>query len=703
VGETNKLKSIALQLLKRSVGQDAVFRPDQWEAIDSLLFKKKTLVVEKTGWGKSFVYFIAAKILRDQGNGITLLISPLLSLMRNQIEAAEKIGLKALTINSMNQNDWSQIEEEIFTGNCDLLLISPERLANESFRKNILNAITENNGIGMLVVDEAHCISDWGHDFRPDYRRIVRIVENLPANIPLLATTATANDRVINDIKEQIGDDLFIIRGPLIRESLKIQVIKIADQAERLAWLYENINKMPGSGIIYCLTKNDCNRVAKWLRSKGVNALEYHTDLSSNGTEQKLLEEEREAMLMNNDIKVLVATVKIGMGFDKPDIGFVIHYQRPGSLVAYYQQIGRAGRKLETAYVILLNGEEDDAIQEYFIESAFPGDEEIQKVLNIIEESVYGVSKNELYKKLNMRIRRIDNCLKVLEIDRVISKENSTYTRTPIKWTPDMQRCERVTEQRYHELRKMKEFVNLTTCYMRLISEELDAPDKHNCNRCSNCERAKFFDDSVQDANVIEAVNYLRGGYIELTPRKQWPAGIIDETKKAIPPEHQNEEGRILCSYGDAGWGKYVKEDKYKNGYFRDELVDAAADLIKYKWEKESEPTWATSVPSLRNPELVKNFTRRLSEKLGIPYIEAIIKNHETSPQKQMENSYQQAKNVEKAFTVQNIKANEPVLLVDDVVDSKWTMTICGKELRSNGAGEVYPFALASAVEGVIE
>ncbi|MDW7730391.1 MAG: RecQ family ATP-dependent DNA helicase, partial [Bacillota bacterium] len=488
------MKTVALNLLKKAIGQDATFRPDQWEAIEALLLRKKTLVVEKTGWGKSMVYFIAAKILRDQGFGVTLLISPLLSLMRNQIEAAEKMGLQALTINSMNQNDWPQIEEGIMAGNCDLLIISPERLANESFRKNILNAITENNGIGMLVVDEAHCISDWGHDFRPDYRRIVRIVDNLPVNIPLLATTATANDRVINDIKEQLGDDLFIIRGPLIRESLKIQVIKIADQAERLAWLYENINRMPGSGIIYCLTKNDCNRVAKWLRGKGVNALEYHTYLSSNSNEQKQLEEEREDMLMNNEIKVLVATVKIGMGFDKPDIGFVIHYQRPGSLVAYYQQIGRAGRKLETAYVILLNGQEDDAIQEYFIESAFPGDEEIQKVLNVIKDSDHGVRKSELHKHLNMRTGRIDNCLKVLEIDRVISKENSTYTRTPIKWTPDVQRCERVTEQRYHELQKMKDFVELTTCYMRLISEELDAPDKDNCNRCSNCEGVKFFD-----------------------------------------------------------------------------------------------------------------------------------------------------------------------------------------------------------------
>jgi len=694
------LKTAALNLLKKAVGREAQFRPDQWEAIEAVLSKRKTLVVERTGWGKSIVYFIAAKILRDEGHGISLLISPLLSLMRNQIEAAEKIGLKALTINSTNLNDWPQIEEDILSGNCDLLLISPERLANENFRNNILNAVSENRGIGMLVVDEAHCISDWGHDFRPDYRRIVRIVNNLPSNVPLLATTATANDRVINDIKEQLGEDLLILRGSLIRESLKIQVIKIADQSERLAWLDQNINKMPGSGIIYCLTKSDCNRVARWLRSKGINALEYHTELSSNKEEQKYLEEEREELLLNNDIKVLVATVKIGMGFDKPDLGFVVHYQRPGSLVAYYQQIGRAGRNLDTAYVVLLNGQEDDEIQEYFIEKAFPDDQEIQKVLTVIEDSAYGISRSDLYKLLNMRTGRIENCLKILEIDRVISREKSIYTRTPIKWAPDTQRSKRVTEQRYQELQKMKDFVDLKTCYMKLISEELDAPDQRNCNRCSNCEGVRFFDDTVGDENAIDAVNYLRGGFIELSPRKRWPAGIADEKAKAIPREYQNEIGRILCSYGDAGWGKYVKEDKNNNGYYRDELVDAAADLIKYNWAKEQEPTWVTAVPSLRNPELVKNFAQRLSDKLCLPYVEAIIKNKEVSQQKLMENSYQQANNIKGAFAVKAVREDEPVLLIDDLVDSKWTMTICGKELRSNGAGKVYPFALASATEG---
>ncbi len=696
------MRERALFLLKQAVGEDAEFRQDQWKAIEAAISGKKTLVVERTGWGKSIVYFIATKLLREKGNGLTILISPLLSLMRNQIEAAEKIGLRALTINSNNKEDWPEVEGYILRGACDILLISPERLANEDFRTRILNNITIDGGIGMLVVDEAHCISDWGHDFRPDYRRIVRIVNNLPSNIPLLATTATANDRVVNDIKEQLGEDLYTIRGPLTRESLKIQVIKLENQSERLAWLYENINNIPGSGIIYCLTKNDCNRVSQWLKNKGIEALEYHTSLDF-GPNQKILEEERENMLMNNEIKVLVATIKMGMGYDKPDLGFVIHYQRPGSLVAYYQQIGRAGRKLDTAYTVLLNGVEDDEIQEYFIKSAFPTDKEIQEVLNVIEDSNFGVNKSEIYKTLNMSTGRIDNCLKMLEIDRVITKEKNKYTRTTIKWIPDYERSRNVTAKRYDELDKMKNFVNLKGCYMKYISEELDDPIKKDCGRCSNCEGRNFFKDKVEDKNVIDAEKFLRGEILVLRPRKQWPEGIVAETRKKIPKEHQNEEGRVLCNYGDSGWGKYVKEDKYINNYFREELVDATVDLIKNKWNKETEPTWVTSVPSLRRPELVKSFAKRVAEKLGVPYIEAIVKTQDTKEQKYMKNSYKQTKNAQNGFVLANVLKNQPVLLIDDMVDSKWTMTICGEILRRNGSGEVYPFAIASTAEGGLD
>lgn len=694
------MKERALELLKQAVGEEAEFREDQWEAIDAALNGKKTLVVEKTGWGKSIVYFIATKLLRESGKGLTILISPLLSLMRNQIEAAEKIGLRALTINSNNEADWSNIEGDIINGNCDLLIISPERLGNDQFRNNVITNIMDNKGIGMFVVDEAHCISDWGHDFRPDYRRIVRIVKNLPDNIPLLATTATANNRVVNDIKEQLGEELNIIRGPLIRESLKIQVIKLKDQSERLAWLYENIENIPGSGIIYCLTKNDCNRVTSWLRSKNINALEYHTSLSSDSKEQRILEEQRENMLMNNSIKVLVSTIKIGMGFDKPDLGFVIHYQRPGSIVAYYQQIGRAGRKLDTAYTILLNGKEDDEIQEYFISSAFPSQEEMEEVLDVISNSHLGLKKNEIYKSLNIRSGRIDNCLKMLEIDMAITRNKYTYIRTPIEWKADHIRSKKVTDQRYNELSKMSEFVDYRGCYMEFISEELDDPHKMKCGRCANCQGENFFSSIVNHNNIIDAIKFLKGQYLTITPRKQWPGGIVSESKKNIEKVFQNQEGRVLCSYGDAGWGKIVKEDKYINGYFREELVDESVDLIKNRWVKEDEPTWVTSVPSLRRPELVRDFAQRVAKKLGLPYIDAIVKHTETEEQKHMNNSYQQVNNVINSLHVERVIKDNPVLLIDDMVDSKWTLTICGARLRESGSGEVYPFAIASTAEG---
>lgn len=688
------MKSRGLTLLKSMLGEKAEFRNDQWESIESVFECKKTLVVQRTGWGKSIVYFIATKLLREQGKGPTLLISPLLSLMRNQIETAKRIGIKAETINSDNADEWEGVGQSLIQGDCDILLLSPERLGNEDFITRVLPFIK--GGIGMFVVDEAHCISDWGHDFRPDYRRIVRIINTLPPNVPVLATTATANKRVVDDIKEQLGKDLRVIRGPLIRESLRLQTIKLNDQAERLAWIYENINKIEGSGIIYCLTTSDCNKVAKWLRNKGINALEYHTRLSEDREEQRRMREEREQMLMNNKVKALVATIALGMGYDKPDLAFVIHYQRPGSLVEYYQQIGRAGRSLDNAYAILLNGKEDDEIQEYFINSAFPTQEEMQKVVEVIENSLIGLKENEILKELNMSQGRLRNCLKLLTIEGIISREQSIYSRTLNPWKPDLERSKRVTRQRYYELEKMKEFVDTDICYMRFISQQLDDPYVNDCGKCSNCLGEKYFEERVKEENVLDAVKFLQGEYLEIKPRKMWPAGVIATKGKKIPEAQQNKIGKTLCTYGDAGWGKYVKEDKYENNYFREELVDASVDLIKNHWEKDSKPKWITSIPSIRRPELVKSFAQRVAQKLGLPYLDVIQKVKNTPQQKIMQNSYQQSKNALEGFCIVGKCSTEPVLLIDDMVDSGWTLTVCGVLLKQAGAGDVYPFALAS-------
>lgn len=407
-------KGYTLALLRKMIGEDKDFRPGQWEAIETVAIKKqRALVVQCTGWGKSLVYFLATKLLREQGAGPTVLISPLLSLMRNQIEMAERIGIRAYTINSANKAEWEAIESALGRNECDLMLISPERLNNDHFLNEVLPKIS--GRIGLFVVDEAHCISDWGHDFRPDYLRIVRIIQMLPKGIPVLGTTATANDRVVADVQTQLGPGLTVLRGSLARESLRLQNIRLINQSERLAWLAENLPKFQGSGIIYCLTVADTERVTGWLKRKGFSAEAYHA-----GNDGKMDRPALEQAFLNNEIKILVATVALGMGFDKPDIDFVIHFQRPGSVVAYYQQVGRAGRAVDKSYGILLNGSEDDEIQNYFIDSAFPSLNVFQDILRVLEASE-GMSFFEILSNVNTSTSKAEKAIKLLEVDVAIA------------------------------------------------------------------------------------------------------------------------------------------------------------------------------------------------------------------------------------------------------------------------------------------
>ncbi len=412
----NSTKQHAVDLLHQMIGPDKQFRDGQWEAVEVIAIKKsRALVVQRTGWGKSLVYFLATKLLREAGAGPTILISPLLSLMRNQIEMASRIGIQAYTINSANKQEWGAVEDALARDECDLMLISPERLNNEHFLKQVLPQLS--GRIGLFVVDEAHCISDWGHDFRPDYRRIVRILQMLPKNVPVLGTTATANDRVIADVQAQLGPELTILRGPLTRESLRLQNIKVASQSERLAWLAENLPKFhDGSGIVYCLTVADTEHVAAWLKQKGFSAEAYHA-----GEDRLIDRQALEDAFLNNHIKILVATVALGMGFDKPDINFVIHFQRPGSVVAYYQQVGRAGRAVEKSYGILLNGLEDDEIQEYFIESAFPSVPVFQEILHVLEQNE-SLSLSEILSRVNITKSNAEKALKLLEVDGAVGQ-----------------------------------------------------------------------------------------------------------------------------------------------------------------------------------------------------------------------------------------------------------------------------------------
>ncbi len=678
----------AIKCLKQMFGGQASFREGQREAIELALQNKKALIVQQTGWGKSIVYFIATKILRSRGKGPTILISPLLSLVRNQIDSASSLGIVAESINSQNVDQWDAVKEKLKLDTCDILLISPEQLANRDRFNELMSYIKK--GFGLFVVDEAHCISDWGHDFRPDYRRITNIIKTIPPNVPVIATTATANQRVVEDISYQLGD-IEVVRGPLVRESLRLQVIKLNDQAERMAWLVENVPKMPGVGIIYCLTVSDCYKVSKWLQKNGINARAYTGQLEAE--ERKLIED----LFMQNGVKCLVATIALGMGYDKADIGFVIHYQRPGNVVSYYQQIGRAGRKLDNAYAVLLNGIEDDEIQEYFINTAFPTQAEMRDVVSVIEHSVNGLKQNQILRSVNMRANRLEKCIKYLEVENVISKgKDGNYYRTVNEWSPDLSKSKMVTERRYEELQEMKQFVDLEKCYMQFIAQKLDDPYAKECGKCSVCTGNKIFPTSVEQRIVVEAVKFLKGEFIVIEKRKQWPAGIMAETQKKIPSELQVEDGRALCSFGDAGWGKFIHDDKYVNNYFREELVDASADLISEWLHDKLDHMCVAYIPSLSKPELVKSFAHRVAKKLNIQCLDILEKTKKTRPQKELENSAYQCQNAFSGFSVIEDCTNLNILLIDDMVDSKWTLTVCGYMLKEKGAGLVYPFAIAS-------
>lgn len=693
-------KTEGLKLLRKSLNNsDAQFREGQWEAIDSLVNdKKKLLVVQRTGWGKSSVYFISTRILRDRGKGTTIIISPLLALMRNQVEAAERLGLKAISINSTNVEEWESCKEAVLNNEIDVLLISPERLANEIFMENILRPIADK--IGLFVVDEAHCISDWGHDFRPDYRRIVSILKFMPGGMPILGTTATANNRVCEDIVSQLGD-IEIIRGTLTRESLVLQNITLKDQDSRLAWLKQNVPNLPGNGIIYTLTKRDAKLVTEWLIECDIEAAYYYSDAIDNNFENSnQYRQYVEDALYNNEIKVLVATSALGMGYDKPDLGFVVHYQAPSSIIAYYQQVGRAGRAIEKAYGILLSGQEDSDIHAYFRQSAFPPEDRVQEILDLIEEKD-GLSVYELMKHLNLRKGQIEQVLKYLSVEESspVIKIGTKWTRTAVDYKMDSQKVFRLTNQRLNEWNEVQDYINTDGCLMNYLQKSLDDPISSTCGKCANCEHSAKISAEILHDNGVSAALFLKHSEFDIFLKIKIASDALAKYgfKGNLPTSLRGQTGKSLSRWGDAGWGKVVAQDKHNN-HFRDELVDAFVEMIQERWLlRDYMPTWVTCIPSFRRPELVPSFAQRVADKLGLPFIPVIEKLEETAPQKEQENSYFQCKNLDGVFKINgDVKLNEPVLLIDDAIDSGWTLTIACALLRQSGTGLVYPATLTS-------
>lgn len=685
----------SIQLLRLGTQNPrAEFRDGQEEAIRHVVEGRgRLLVVQKTGWGKSSVYFIATKLLREQGLGPTILISPLLALMRNQISAAERMGVRAVTIHSGNRDDWSAIEGAITRNEVDILLIHPKRLMNDQFNTQVLARIAAT--VSMVVIDEAHCISDWGHDFVPEYRLIERRIRLLPQNVRVLATTATANNRVMADLQTVLGPNLAVSRGDLSRSTLLLQTMRMPSQAERLAWLATHLPTIPGSGIIYALTQRDAERVAEWLRMRGLAAEAYHSGLAperANALEDALLA---------NEVKALVATTKLGMGFDKPDLAFVIHYQTPGSVVAYYQQVGRAGRNLPAvlhgAHGVLLSGREETNITSFFIESAFPTRDEVAAVLAALGAEADGLSVNGLMERVNVSFGRIEKALLLLSLESPspIAKQGSKWTLTAANLSDEFwQRAERLTALRQTEQAQMQEYAQLQNGHMEFLIRALDGdPDSYHAPNLAPLSS------TVDERVAREAVAFLRRTSLPLEPRKRWPpgglAGLGVRGNTNIAPAQNLQPGKILCMWGDAGWGESVRLGKNRDGHFSDDLVTVCAALIR-EWAPAPAPQWVTSIPSIRHPNLVPDFAQRLAAALNLPFHSVLQKTDARPPQKEMANSSQQARNVDGSLRIHGNVPTGPVLLVDDMVDSRWTLTVAAYLLTSNGSGPVYPMALAS-------
>lgn len=683
VVKNNEIFSEASDIIKELYGSNATFRDGQYEAIETTLLNSRTLVVQKTGWGKSLVYFTCTKILRKQKKGVTIVVSPLLVLMENQVDAAKKLGLKCEVLNSTVKDRRTEIIHSLIKDELDLILVTPETLFKDDIQTHLRNI-----KIGLFVIDEAHCISDWGHDFRLEYSNLYKVLGRLPDNVPILATTATANNRVINDLKSQLGSVVFVSRGPLIRESMAIQVLKYKSRAERYAWILENINCIPGSGIIYCLTQRDCDYLSDFLNKNGIETKTYY----SRNQDEESKNTEAEYLFKKNKIKALVATIKLGMGYDKGDISFVIHFQQPPNIVSYYQQIGRAGRNIDKSFAFLMTGLEDEKIINYFNNTAFPSENDSNKIIEMLELN-NGLSINEICSQLNIKRSSIDKALMFLENEEFVYKDKSKYYLTLKKYKYNREHYNEVIAVRKSENNQIKEFINTDKCYGRFIANALDDYSAKECGICSNCIGHDIISSNASYKFIEKAQEYIDNLIMKIEPRRRWAKTEFTKQSKI---NFINEEGICLSKYGDVGYGQLVKDGKYsKEDKFCDELIGKSRDVLLPIISKEK-IQYITFVPSLRS-NIVEDFAKRLAESCDIKCIKTLKKNP-AKQQKNMYNSSYQCQNAYTSFEIDdNITIPNKVILVDDIVDSKWTLTVCGYQLMENGCEKVFPFALADS------
>lgn len=747
------LRARAELVLQGLVGRpDAVLREDQWVAIEALVAdRRRALVVQRTGWGKSAVYFVATALLRELGAGPTVIVSPLLALMRNQVEAARRAGIAAETIHSANTDEWESVHQRVAAGETDVLLVSPERLNNPAFRDEVLPRLAHD--AGLLVVDEAHCISDWGHDFRPDYRRIRTLLEELPAGTPVLATTATANARVTADVAEQLavgpgrhgvgrdgvggdgeggdgegtdelrrdegpgggglagpddgGDDaVLVLRGSLDRSSLRMRVRELPDQAAQLAWLSANLPAMAGSGIVYCLTVAAAEQVAAHLRSTGLAVRSY------TGQTEPAERLESEQDLLANRVKALVATSALGMGFDKPDLGFVVHLGAPSSPIAYYQQVGRAGRATDHAEVVLLPGRDDRAIWEWFASMAFPPERDVREALAALAEAGSTLSTAALEPRVSLRRNRLELMLKVLDVDGAVQRVTGGWRSTGAPWVYDAERYARVAATRRTEEQAMLAYVATPGCRMAFLRAALDDPALPEGWRCERCDRCtgEVADDVPASADVDAARSALAVPGVELPPRRQWPSGMAAvgvDVSGRIGAADGAETGRAVARLDGLGWGGLLRQlftvgqDGPSDGPLPVALRAPVTEVLDAWRSGLAEPFDAVvAIGSAGRPVLTQHLATGVARHLGVPLLGVLAPDTSRASRHDVNSAQRLADVVRRLGSsvtpeLAAAVAGRSLLVVDDRYDTGWTMTVAARLLRRAGARAVHPMTLA--------
>src|SRR6185312_15294687 len=597
-----------------------------------------------------------------------------------------------------NTAEWEALYAEVAAGQADVLLVSPERLNNPSFRDQVLPELSRS--AGLVVIDEAHCISDWGHDFRPDYRRLRTLLDGLPAAIPVLATTATANARVTADVAEQLGSpgDTLVLRGPRDRDSLRLAVVTLPTAHQRLGWLAARLDELPGSGIVYALTVAAAQETAAFLREQGLPVAAY------TGRDEPDERARAEEDLLANRVKALVATSALGMGYDKPDLGFIVHLGAPQSPVAYYQQIGRAGRGVERAEVILLPATEDRDIWAYFASLAFPPERDVRTALAALAAAGAPLSLAALETHVDLSRGRLETMLKVLDVDGAVRRVPGGWTVTGQPWVYDKQRYDRVAAERAREQQAMLGYTETGGCRMEYLRRELDDPEAAPCGRCDNCTGvARPAGVSSRTEDFARA--RLRRPGVTVTPRRIWPTGMaalgLDATGR-IPAGVAAEPGRCVGRLTDIGWGSPLRK-VLANGApdepIPGDLFDAVLAVLA-AWDWAERPAGVVTLPSRSRPRLITALGERIAAAGKLSYLGSLEYRSGAAPGCQ----YNSAQRLAALWRTLGVPGDlgtalggfgRPVLLVDDRIGTGWTMTVGAKLLRECEAPAVLPFALA--------